>query len=59
MSISNADGFYTGLPELTKAPKGNRISAFTKEEKLQRKLAQEKAKADRAQKNIDMIKEEI
>ena len=59
MIISNADGFYTGLPELTKVSKGNRISCFTKEEKLQRKLALEKARAEKAQKNIDKINEEI
>ena len=59
IKIANDDGFYTGLPELTKRKKGNRISCFTKEEKLQRKLAQEKIKAERAQYLMQKIEDEI
>ena len=59
IQISNSDGFFTGLPKLTKLSdlKGKAGACFTKEEKLQ--IRMEKEKMRRCNQNLDRISEEM
>jgi tRNA(Phe) wybutosine-synthesizing methylase Tyw3 len=61
VQISNADGFFTGLPRLTKLSdlKGKAGACFTKEEKLQIRMEKEKEKMRRCNQNLDRISEEM
>ena len=61
IQISNEDGFFTGLPKLTKLSdlKGKAGACFTKEEKLQIRMEKEKEKMRRCNHNLDRISEEM
>ena len=61
IQISNEDGFFTGLPKLTKLSdlKVKAGACFTKEEKLQIRMEKEKEKMRRCKQNLDNISEEM
>jgi tRNA(Phe) wybutosine-synthesizing methylase Tyw3 len=61
IQISNEDGFFTGLPKLTKLSdlKVKAGACFTKEEKLQIRMEKEKEKMRRCKQNLDNIPEEM
>ena len=52
--VNNADGFFTGLPQLTKAKdlKGRRMGLMTQEQRLELKMAQQQDQIHRAQEKI-------
>jgi hypothetical protein len=59
--VSNADGFFTGQPRLTKLSdlKVKAASCFTKQEKLQIMMEKEKARIERASQRLDQIAEQV
>ena len=59
--MSNADGFFTGQPRLTKLSdlKVKAASCFTKQEKLQIMMEKEKARIERASQRLDQIAEQV
>ncbi len=61
IQISIEDGFFTGLPKLTKLSdlKVNAGACFSKEEKLQIRTEEEKEKKRQCKQNLDSISEEI
>ena len=59
--MSNADGFFTGQPRLTKLSdlKVKAASCFTKQEKLQIMMEKEKARIERANQRLDYIAKQV